>query len=113
MVWEHFSNTPRYDTQMKKAKTIFLAGVLFLLGSAPAYADFEAGLEAYKRGDYETALREFKPLAEQGIAEAQFNLGVMYVTGQGVPQDNKEAAKWYRLAAEQGVAEAQFNLGKP
>jgi len=56
-------------------------------------------------------LREWRPLAEQGVAIAQFNLGVMYKNGQGVPQDYAEALKWYRLAAEQGVASAQFNLG--
>ena len=49
--------------------------------------------------------------AEQGDAEAQFNLGRMYRKGEGVPQDNKEAVKWFRLAAEQGHARAQNNLG--
>ena len=42
---------------------------------------------------------------------AQFNLGVMYHYGQGVPQDYEEAEKWYRLASEKGVARAQCNLG--
>ena len=54
---------------------------------------------------------ELKPLAEQGIAEAQYNLGLMYSNGQGVPRDDEEAVKWYRLAAEQGFAESQTNLG--
>ncbi len=58
-----------------------------------------------------TALREWRPLAEQGNANAQFFLGVMYDKGRGVPQDDAEAVKWYRKAAEQGVAEAQYNLG--
>ena len=49
--------------------------------------------------------------AEQGDAEAQFNLGVMYANGRGVPQDDSEAVRWYRLAADQGHAGAQFNLG--
>ena len=49
--------------------------------------------------------------AEQGIAEAQFILGAMYDNGRGVPQDDAEAAKWYRLAADQGQANAQFLLG--
>ena len=52
-----------------------------------------------------------KALAEQGDADAQFNLGVNYDNGTGVPQNDTEAVKWYRLAAEQGVAEAQVNLG--
>ncbi len=58
-----------------------------------------------------TALREWRPLAEQGNANAQFFLGVMYDKGQGVRQDLREAARWFRKAAEQGVAEAQSNLG--
>jgi len=49
--------------------------------------------------------------AEQGVAEAQFNLGLMYYNGQGVRQDYAEAVRWYRQAAEQGNAEAQNNLG--
>ena len=52
-----------------------------------------------------------RALAEQGDAEAQRNLGIMYDNGQGVPQDYAEAARWFRLAADQGVASAQFNLG--
>ena len=50
-------------------------------------------------------------LAEQGDSGAEFNLGWMYHTGQGVVQDYKEAVKWYRKSAEQGIPEAQSNLG--
>ena len=53
----------------------------------------------------------FRPLADQGDATAQSNLGVMYASGQGVPKDYAQAVKWYRLAADQGDARAQFNLG--
>ena len=49
--------------------------------------------------------------AEQGDATAQFNLAVMYAKGEGVPQDDPEAVRWYRLAAEQGQADAQYGLG--
>ncbi len=72
---------------------------------------FEAGEAAYKRGDYVTALRVFKPLAEQGNAPAQNYLASMYYVGQGVTTNYAEAAKWSRLAAEQGDMEAQYNLG--
>jgi uncharacterized protein len=71
----------------------------------------EQGWAAYQRGDYETALKLWQPLAAQGNAFAQSNLGFMYDTGQGVPRDLSEAAKWYRLAAEQGNPRAQSNLG--
>ena len=84
-----------------------------LLGSSGVSwsADFQKGSNAYSRGDYATALKEWIPLAEQGNAYAQHNLGVMYDNGQGVPQDYQTAAKWYTLAAEQGDAYPQFNLG--
>ena len=49
--------------------------------------------------------------AKQGVAEAQFNLGVMYANGQAVRQDYKKAFEWYSKAANQGYAEAQYNLG--
>ncbi len=60
-------------------------------------------MAAYQRGDYATALREWRPLAEQGNTEAQYGLGVMYDKGRGVPRDHAEALQWYRKAAEQGV----------
>jgi TPR repeat protein len=66
---------------------------------------------ALSRGDYATVLPLIRPLAEQGDSQAQFNLGVSYDQGWGVPQDFVEAAKWYRLAAEQGYSLAQHNLG--
>jgi TPR repeat protein len=62
-------------------------------------------------GDFATALRLFGPLAEQGDASAQTNLGVMYEQGRGVAQNYREAMKWFRLAALQGNASAQSNLG--
>jgi TPR repeat protein len=74
-------------------------------------ADFQKGITAYERGDFATALREWKPVAEQGDASAQFNLGWMYRKGLGVPQDYKTAVKWYRLAADQGYDGAQLSLG--
>ena len=60
--------------------------------------------EADSRGDYETAHELVRPLAEQGDALAQYSLGEMYDLGEGVPEDDAEAAKWYRKAAEQGDA---------
>ena len=66
---------------------------------------------AYEKGDYATALREWKPLAEQGHAPAQSGLGAMYFQGTGVSKDYKTAVKWFRLAAEQGHLLAQANLG--
>jgi hypothetical protein len=72
-----------------------------MLMSGSAYpTDFDKGTEAYSKGDFKTALAEWRPLAKQGDAEVQFNLGLMYEQGLGVPQDDKEAVKWYRLATK-------------
>ncbi len=88
-----------------------LCGGFTLVLTAPARAGFDEGLAAYNRGDYATALREWRPLAKQGDAGAQIFLGFMYRKGRGVAQDDAEAVKWYRKAAEQGRANAQNNLG--
>ena len=97
---------------MRRQLPILLT-VTVLLGSVGEgwSADFLKGWDAYNKGDYATALREWKPLAEQGDASAQSLVGSMYNEGLGVPQDDKTAVKWYRLAAEQGFAAAQASLG--
>jgi hypothetical protein len=83
---------------------------VMLTGAAVA-GPFEDGARAYKGGDYATALRQWRPMAEQGLAVAQFKLGLMYNFGRGVPQDHAEAVKWFRLAAEQGHAGSAHELG--
>ena len=94
-------------------RLLFLAALLLtLLVDNPVFsADFQKGEEAYDKGDYATAFREFKPLAEQGDAIAQYNLGYFYTYGLGVPQDHKAAVKCYARAAEQENAVAQYSLG--
>jgi uncharacterized protein len=87
-----------------------LASPLSMAGGAAA-GPFEDAQAAHGRKDYATALRLWRPLADQGHAEAQYALGFMYDSGQGVPKNHAEAAKWWRLAADQGNTFAQFNLG--
>jgi uncharacterized protein len=77
----------------------------------PALADFQAGVDAYQKADYVTAAKEWRPLAEQGDPIAQFNFGLLYLDGHGVPQSDAEAANWFRRAAEQDYVPAQHNLG--
>jgi clan AA aspartic protease (TIGR02281 family) len=93
----------------KETVTALMLAVCFA-GSAAA-GPFEDGVAAYRKGDYATALRLWRPLAEQGDARAQFNLGIMHYNGKGVAQDYAAATRWYRKAAEQGHAAAQGNLG--
>jgi len=89
-----------------------LVCILFVLLSTHMSAqEIDKGYEAYNDGDYATALKEWKPIAEQGYAFAQYNLGILYEYGNGVPKDYAEAVKWYRLSAEQGYAISQYSLG--
>lgn len=71
--------------------------------------DFQDGEDAYSRGDYATALKKSRLLAEKGHAGAQYRLGVMYGAGQGVQRDSIEAQKWFGLAAAQGYENALGN----
>ncbi len=74
--------------------------LIILLNATPAFADLEKGWDAYRSGDYSTAFNEWKPLAEQGVADAQFNIGWMYGNGIGVKKNYKTAVEWYKLAAD-------------
>ena len=82
-----------------------------LLGNGAVVAsNYHKGLKAYEADDFNTALLEWIPLAEQGLAKAQHKLGYMYDVGEGVLENDKTAVKWYTQAAEQGLAKAQYNL---
>jgi hypothetical protein len=94
---------------MKIIRIMVLPLLLTMHGLASG--GINTGHTAYSQGNYDTALQEWRPLAEQGNAGAQLNLGYMYDNGYGVPQSYKEAIKWYRKAAEQGNDRAQYNLG--
>ena len=83
-------------------RCLIIAALAFMLSLPVAAQDFEAGMAAYKRGDYAMALREWLPLAEQGNEKAQALLGGMYYMGRGVQQDDVNAAMWLDLAARQG-----------
>lgn len=72
---------------------------------------FREGLAAARHGDFGTAARIWEALAVNGDARAQYNLGYLHATGQGVPKDHARAIEWYTRAASQGFAAAQFNLG--
>lgn len=74
----------------------------------PAAADYNAGIKAYRQGDYTAALREFKA---DDSAQAKFYLSLMYDKGDGVTQDREKSVEWLVKAAEQGLDVAQANLG--
>lgn len=102
----------------KKMKLIFevkrfIAGIVFascmLMGCSST--GYQTGRDAFDRGDYPTAVREFKALAEQNDPRGQYALAVMHDLGEGVPQSIEKAMEYYKASAEQGYADAQNNLG--
>jgi len=89
-----------------------IAFSILLAWAAPVRADdYETAMGATRRGDYASAFKLLKPLAEKGDARAEGDLGAMYLTGKGIAADPKAAIKWLRAAADHGNASAQFNLG--
>jgi len=89
--------------------TIILA-FLMTISSPVAAQDFAKGSAAYDSQDFATALKEWKPLAEQGNASAQGNVGLINLNGLGVPQNYKEAIRWFKLGAKQGNGFSQGHL---
>ncbi len=93
-------------------RTAMVAGCMVAVISLAAIAGpFEDGDAAYQRGDYAAAMAILRPLAEQGNAGAQNDLGLMYLNGRGATKNQAEAVSWLRLSADQGNAEAQARLG--
>ena len=84
---------------------------VLLLFSPALIADYEDGVNAAFKGDFETAFHEFSVAADEGLDLAQYNLAILYFTGQGVDADLAEAFRWTKSAADQGHVAAQFNLG--
>jgi len=101
---------------------LFAGGVLALaLFGTKAAGPLEDAESAFHRGDYAAAVQIFRSLAEGGDAGAQYSLGWMYATGEGIPRNDKQALFWFRKAAEQGNIKAQsaiagmysFGVGVP
>ncbi len=76
---------------------------------ADALAD---GHAAWDKGEFEKSMSILMPLAEAGVAQAQFTVGIMYWNAQGVPENAQDAVKWFLLAADQGLADAYYSLGQ-
>lgn len=99
--------TPKLDT----VKGLMIAmGAWLVLATSAWSASVDKGKEAFRNSDYAAAWQEWKPLAEQGDAEAQVGVGLLYQLGYGLAQDDTKAMEWYTHAAQQGNANAQTNL---
>src|SRR3569623_2141422 len=107
--------TMRYVMRSKNlattAATALAAALIGLAGAMPAAADVKAGVDAWSRGDYRKAVEIWRVDANAGDADAEFNLGLAYRLGRGVPVDLPMAESWFRKAALQGHVEAVTNFG--
>jgi len=93
-----------------KPLTFLLALTFLFLFSGSVYGDdYQDAIDAYNRKDYKTAYKLWLPLAEQGDAKAQYNLGQMYYFSRGVPQDSVLAHMWWNLAGSNGMKGALEN----
>ncbi len=77
-----------------------------------SYADYQSGLNAYEKGDFAKALKEWRDAALNGDPKAQLGMGILHDTGRGVQANPTEAVRWYGMAAGQGVVTALYNLGR-
>ena len=96
---------------MQRLFISFIVFALVALTSVSFADNFDDAMQAASVGDYKKSYQLFLIEAEQGNADAQTNIGLMYGDGLGVPQNDKDAVKWYRMAAEQGEKRAQYYLG--
>ena len=93
-------------------KLLLTTLLLTITLSSTAFGDdFSDGIAAYEKGDYKTAMKLWKPLAEHGNFSAQLYLGLMYYHGEGVPEDRVLAYMWWNLAAANGYEDASTNKG--
>ena len=99
-----------WGTDMRNAVGAVLTACLLALSAPAAAQDLKTGIAAFQNRDFAAALREIKPLAEQGDPLASHLLGMMYLEGFGVTPDRRKAVEWYRRAAETGDAGAAFIL---
>ena len=88
-----------------------LLTIVLLFAAPQLRADFDAAAAAFAAGDYQAALAEVQPLAEQGDPRGEYAMGVLYENGFAVEKDPQQAAAWYLKAALQGYSDAQYNLG--
>ncbi|WP_411291979.1 SPOR domain-containing protein [Sphingorhabdus sp.] len=101
----------RSDVKRSDVFTRALAALAIMAGAVPAYADTKTGIEAWARGEYEVAVKEWLDPAMAGDPDAQFNIGEAYKLGRGVKTNLNVALDWYRKAAAQGHLQAADSVG--
>jgi uncharacterized protein len=96
---------------LKCGRQAIAAVNLALLCVPTVNAGWDEAIEAGRRGDHATAMREYQALAEKGDPDAEYNIGMMYDNGLGVPRDYQKAIEIWLKAAKNGSVPAQYALG--
>jgi TPR repeat protein len=91
--------------------SLALGSLVLIAGTVPAHADTKAGVDAWSRGDYDAAVKQWRGPALKGDPDAQFNMGQAYKLGRGVKTDLNIALDWYKKAAAQGHLQAADSCG--
>ena len=97
---------------MNRLAPLLIVVLVLAAGAMPVWADFAAGMAAYDRGDYQTAYKEWLPLAEAGDIEAGYRIGLLYKDGLGIDRDVKKARKWLYKAGNQAPPALKRDAGK-
>ena len=112
---ERTGNTQEIIMKRRLFRPALLIGSLLIAGAGLhiAHANvFESAVSAYENEEYAEAIESFREAAEDGNADAQFNLGLMYLKGEGVDEDYAQALEWFTKSAEQGNVRAETNLAR-
>ena len=94
-------------------RTKIVSLIFLLLGSFSALIqanDLERGIYELNRGEFHAAIEQFRPLVAEGYAPAQYQMGIVYQKGYGVPKNGMKALALFELAAQQNYSDAQFEL---
>ncbi|PKM43336.1 MAG: hypothetical protein CVV05_15985 [Gammaproteobacteria bacterium HGW-Gammaproteobacteria-1] len=106
-----FPSAPGHGEIDLMKRIALMLSTLALFSAAVLAGPLEDGFAAFKAKDYARARQLWQPLAQEGNADAQFNLGLLHHKGWGVERDLRQAHEWYTQAANQGQADAMYNLG--
>ena len=103
-----------FTTAMPASRTVLCSvlGIGVFLSFPALSADYQEGLKMVRAGQWQAALNEFQPLADEGHAASQFSIGLIYQLGRGVKKDPDMARKMYVISAKQGYWPAYNNLAK-
>jgi uncharacterized protein len=95
---------------MKRLAALVAVAAALLLSTTVSANDIDDAIQSMRAGNFAEAYCILKPYAERGDAEAQYNIGWMYLNGYGLAMNDKLALKWWQRASDKGHTEATFSI---